>query len=78
MAILSVSYNINKTKHHLVATILNDIVLSLIILITTVNVVIGVFDMRDPSESGAFPDGSHASTADPLRAARGLYDLQTS
>lgn len=85
MVILSASYNINKTKHHMMATILNDIVLSVIVLVTTINVVIGVFDMRDPAESGTTP--ASTTTAHPgagfkalaLQADPGdLYDLETS
>lgn len=81
MVILSTSYNINKTKHHVSATILNDIVLAGIVLITTVNVVIGVFDMRNPEEYPAHAVTTQA-TVKALALQGGhsdfLYDLQTS
>ena len=83
--ILSTSYNINKEHHRVGATILNDIVLSTIVLVTAINVVIGVFDMRDSSEQGGDADAG-LTTPRPLAAglkalalhASGLYDLQTS
>lgn len=72
MIVLSASYNINKSHHHLGATIINDIVLSVIVLITAVNVIIGVFDMRTPDE---MPE--HLTTEATLHALA-FHDLQTS
>lgn len=85
--ILSTSYNINKEHHRVGATIINDVVLSFIVIITTVNVVIGVFDMRDPSEQGAESLTTDLPVTAGLQALAlhsdpdprsDLYDLQTS